>query len=372
LPEGITTRQIFRRRAPPVAVLREFLKMSNTPKCLIIAEVAQAHDGSLGAAHAYIDAIARSGANAVKFQTHIAAAESTAHEPWRVKFSLQDGTRLDYWRRTGFSEEQWAGLQKHAVERGLLFISSPFSIEAAELLRRVGVSAWKIASGEVSNTPLFDYVASTALPVLLSTGMSRLAEIDQAVARFERKSVPLTVLQCTTAYPCPPEKVGLNLLAVFRERYGSKVGLSDHSGKIFAGLAAAAAGADALEVHVTFSRECFGPDVPASLTTAELTELVEGTRFIERMLSSPVNKDELALETEPVRAIFMKSVVARESLPAGKVLAESDLAVKKPGTGIPADRLHELIGRELRHAVAADQLLEESDFLSPFGVTAVA
>jgi N-acetylneuraminate synthase len=285
---------------------------------------------------------------------------------------LQDSTRLDYWRRTGFSEEQWAGLKKHAAERGLLFISSPFSIEAAELLRRVGVAAWKIASGEVSNAPLFDYVASTGLPVLLSTGMSRLAEIDDAVARFQRRNVPLTVLQCTTAYPCPPEKVGLNLLGLFRERYGSKVGLSDHSGKIYAGLAAAAGGADALEVHVTFSRECFGPDVSASLTTAELSELVEGTRFIQRMLASPVNKDELALEAEPVRAIFMKSVVAREALPAGKVLVESDLAVKKPGTGLPADRMHELIGRQLRHRVEADQLLQESDLLSPVGATVVA
>jgi N-acetylneuraminate synthase len=345
--------------------------MGNKRECLIIAEVAQAHDGSLGAAHAYIDAIARAGADAVKFQTHIAAAESTAQEPWRVKFSKQDSTRLDYWRRTGFSEEQWAGLQQHAVERGLLFISSPFSIEAAELLTRVGVAAWKIASGEVSNAPLFDYVAATGLPVLLSTGMSRLAEVDDAVARFKRKNVPLTVLQCTTAYPCPAEKVGLNLLTVFRERYGSKVGLSDHSGKIYAGLAAAAAGADALEVHVTFSRDCFGPDVPASLTTSELSQLVEGTRFIERMLANPVDKDELAREAEPVRNIFMKSVVAREALPAGKVLAASDLAVKKPGTGLPADRLQGLIGRQLRHAVEADQLLAESDLLEPVGASAV-
>jgi N-acetylneuraminate synthase len=346
--------------------------MSSVRKCFIVAEVAQAHDGSLGAAHAYIDTIARAGADAVKFQTHIAAAESTPDEPWRVKFSPQDATRLDYWRRTGFSEEQWAGLAKHAEERGLLFISSPFSIEAAELLRRVGVAVWKIASGEVGNPALFDFVAATGLPVMLSTGMSRLAEIDTAVARLARKNVPLTVLQCTTAYPCPPEKVGLNLLAVFRERYQAKVGLSDHSGQIYAGLAAASAGADALEVHVTFSRECFGPDVPASLTTSELGHLVEGTRLIERMLASPVNKDELAREAEPVRAIFMKSVVARAALPAGRVLAECDLAVKKPGTGIPADRLPELIGRELRCAVEADQLLAESDLLAPCDVTAVA
>jgi len=346
--------------------------MGTTGDCLIIGEVAQAHDGSLGAAHAYIDAIASAGADAVKFQTHIAEAESTRHEQWRVKFSLQDDTRLDYWRRTGFTEEQWAGLKKHATDRGLLFLSSPFSTEAAEMLMRVGVSAWKIASGEVSNPALFDCVASTGLPVILSTGMSRMSEIDSAVARIQSRNIPLTVLQCTTSYPCPPERVGLNMLDIFRSRYKTKAGLSDHSGKIYAGLAAATLGCDALEVHVTFSRECFGPDVPASLTTVELRQLVEGVRAIQKMLANPVAKDKMASDAEPVRAIFMKSVVARAALQAGTILSESHLAIKKPGTGIPAERLPELIGRRLRKAVEADDLLSETDLFEPSSGIAVA
>ncbi len=328
--------------------------------CMIIGEVAQAHDGSLGAAHSYIDAIASAGADAVKFQTHIAAAESTLSEPWRVKFSKQDDTRFDYWRRTSFTEEQWAGLKKHADERGMQFLSSPFSVEAAQLLMRVGVSAWKIASGEANNPHLFDYMASTGLPILLSTGMSRLAEIDDAVARIQSRNLPLTVMQCTTSYPCPPEKVGLNLLSLFRERYHTKVGLSDHSGAIYAGLAAASLGADVLEVHVTFSRECFGPDVPASLTTTELKDLVQGVRAIRRMLANPVEKDEMAAEAAPVRAIFMKSVVARRALRAGTVLTLDDLAMKKPGTGIPAERVHELIGQTLNCSLEPDELLHQS------------
>ncbi|MEO8592814.1 MAG: N-acetylneuraminate synthase family protein [Candidatus Solibacter sp.] len=339
--------------------------------CMIIGEIAQAHDGSLGAAHAYIDTAAKAGADAIKFQTHIAAAESTPSEPWRVKFSPQDETRFDYWVRTGFTEEQWAGLRRHADERGLLFLSSPFSMEAAELLRRVGVAAWKVASGEVTNAPLLDYMTSTGLPVLLSSGMSPTSEVDAAVARFQAHNVPLTVMQCTSAYPCPPEKVGLNLLQVFRERYGCKVGLSDHSGTIYAGLAAAALGADVVEVHLTFSRECFGPDVPASLTPAELTSLVEGVRFIERMAASPVEKDEFAAQVQPLRSIFMKSVVARVPLSAGVVLKASDLAAKKPGVGIPGERLQELVGRRLTRSVEADQVLMESDLVEP-GVSAVA
>lgn len=339
--------------------------------CLIIGEIAQAHDGSLGAAHAYIDAVAKAGADAVKFQTHIASAESTPSEPWRVKFSPQDDTRYDYWTRTGFSEEQWGGLRRHAADRGLLFLSSPFSLEAAELLMRAGVAAWKIASGEVNNTPLFEYITSTGLPVLLSTGMSRLSEIDDAVARIQARGAALTVMQCTSAYPCPPDKVGLNMLPIFRERYSCKVGLSDHSGKIFSGLAAAALGTDVLEVHVTFSRDCFGPDVPASLTVSELGQLVEGVRFIEKMAASPVDKDELASQAEPLRSIFMKSVVARTALPAGTVLRESDLTVKKPGTGIPANRMRELIGLQLRRPVEADEFFAESDLAEP-GISAVA
>ncbi|HEY3453231.1 MAG TPA: N-acetylneuraminate synthase family protein [Bryobacteraceae bacterium] len=337
----------------------------------IIAEVAQAHDGSLGAAHAYIDAIAKAGADAVKFQTHIASAESTRREPWRVKFSEQDATRFDYWQRTSFSEKQWAGLRRHALERGLRFLSSPFSLEAAELLQRVGVSAWKIASGETSHAALFDFVAGSGLPVLVSTGMSPLAEIDRMVARLRGRGVAdLTLLQCTTAYPCPPEKVGLNLLAEFRTRYGVKVGLSDHSGSIYAGLAAGALGAEALEVHVTFSRECFGPDVPASLTTAELAQLVEGSRAIETMLAHPVDKDLLAGEAAPARAIFQKSVVARVPLAAGSVLREADLALKKPGTGLGPERIPELLGRRLARALAADEAISEADLLAPAEVGA--
>lgn len=330
-------------------------------RCLVIGEVAQAHDGSLGFAHAFIDAIAAAGADAVKFQMHLAAAESTPAEPFRVRFSPQDATRYDYWRRMEFSEAQWRGLAEHARERGLLFLSSPFSVEAVELLARVGMPMWKIPSGEVTNGPLLDRVAATGAPVLLSTGMSLLAEIDAAVARLRAHEVTVAVLQCTTAYPCPPEKLGLNLIPIFRERYGCLVGLSDHSGTIYPGLAAATLGIDVLEVHVTLSREMFGPDVPASVTTTELRQLVEGIRFIERMRAHPVEKDAAARELAPLRDLFTKSIVARCALSAGTRLREEDLALKKPGTGMPGDRLPEVVGRRLRRNLAADEVLRPED-----------
>jgi N,N'-diacetyllegionaminate synthase len=332
---------------------------SENSRCLIIGEVAQAHDGSLGLAHSFIDAIANAGADAVKFQTHIAAAESTPTEPWRVKFSPQDESRYAYWKRMEFTENQWVELKRHADERGLLFLSSPFSVEAVELLERVGVGAWKIASGEVGGSRMFERMAATRLPVFLSTGMSTLREIDRAVDRIKSRGLPVTVLQCTTAYPCPPEKVGLNLISFFRDRYQTAVGLSDHSGTIYPGLAAATLGISVLEVHVTLSRDMYGPDVSSSVTTAELKQLVEGVRFIECMKARPVDKDHLATELQPLRRLFGKSIVTRTALAAGTVLREEHLTVKKPGHGLSEDKLGLVLNRRLRIALPADALVLE-------------
>ncbi len=335
--------------------------IGHSRRCLIVAEIAQAHDGSLGLAHAYIDAVAAAGADAVKFQTHIAAAESTPTEPWRVKFSPQDETRYAYWKRMEFTEPQWHGLREHARQANLQFLSSPFSVEAVELLTRVGVDAWKVASGEVTNGPMFDRMADTELPFWLSTGMSTWEEIDLAVKRIGDRQLPLTVMQCTSAYPCPPKVIGLNLIEQFRLRYGCDVGLSDHSGTIYAGLAAVTLGIQVLEVHVTLSREMFGPDVASSITTEQLRELVQGTRFIENAIANPVDKDSLARELEPLRKLFTKSLVARMDLAAGTVLCNEHVALKKPGNGLPPSRLGEILGRRLTRSIPADTLIQEED-----------
>ncbi|MGB5717464.1 MAG: N-acetylneuraminate synthase family protein [Gammaproteobacteria bacterium] len=333
----------------------------NAAPCTIIAEVGQAHDGSLGMAHAFIDSAAGAGADAIKFQTHIAAAESTLAEPWRKRFSLQDETRLDYWRRMEFSAEQWVGLQRHSEERGLLFLSSPFSMEALELLERIGVAGWKIPSGEINNPQLLEGMGRSGRPVMISTGMSPWPEIDAAVARVRAFKVPLAVLQCTSMYPCPPEQVGLNVIGEFRARYQCAVGLSDHSASIYAGLAAASQGIEVLEVHITPSRELFGPDIPASVTTAELRQLVAGIRAIETMRANPVDKSAPPDAVTPLRDIFMKSVVASSDIPAGTLLRAEHLTTKKPGSGIPAERMESLLGLRTRRAVSRDSLISMDD-----------
>jgi N,N'-diacetyllegionaminate synthase len=325
--------------------------------CLIIAEVAQSHDGSLGQAHAFIDAIAQTGADAVKFQTHIADAESTYDEPWRVRFGVQDRTRFEYWKRMEFSQEEWSGLKRHAEEHGLLFLSSPFSSQAVDLLENIGMRVWKIASGEVANSPLLEKVCKTGNPVILSSGMSGWEELGEAVATVRNFGNPLAVLQCTSAYPCPPEKTGLNLIGEIKTRYGCPSGLSDHSGKIYAGLAAAALGSEVVETHVCLSREMFGPDVSVSITTSELRQLVEGVRSIEIMNAHPVDKDRAGEELADLRKIFTKSIHVAETLAAGTVLEARHLELKKPGNGIPPSDLPIIIGARLRHDVSAGDLL---------------
>jgi N,N'-diacetyllegionaminate synthase len=330
-------------------------------RAFLIAEVAQAHDGSLGLAHAFIDAAAEAGADAVKFQTHIAAAESTLDEPFRVRFSHQDDTRYAYWKRMEFSAEQWAGLAGHAREKGLVFLSSAFSVPAVELLARLGMPAWKIASGELSSTAILTAMERAGGPFLLSTGMSGWAEIDALTTRIRGAGRSLAILQCTSRYPTPLEAVGLNVIDEIRQRYGVPAGLSDHSGQVYPAIAAIARGAAVVELHLTLDRHMFGPDVPASLTVDEF-RLVSGFRnALAVMDASAVDKDAVAEELAQMRATFRRSLAPARPLSAGTILAPEMLTAKKPGTGIPEDQLTVLIGRRLRRDVAPDRLLHADD-----------
>ncbi len=327
----------------------------------IVGEVAQAHDGSLGTAHAFIDAIAASGADAVKFQTHIAAAESSQLESFRVKFSRQDTTRYDYWKRMEFTPDQWQDLRDHASQKGLIFLSSPFSVEAVDLLEKLGMPAWKIASGEINNPLLLERIYKTRKPIILSTGLTELHELDMVVKDIKKQSIPLIILQCTTQYPVPPEKAGLNLIQEYNKHYNVPVGLSDHSGKIYNSLAAVTLGASMLEVHVTLSRKAFGPDVSASLTPEELQQLVEGTRLIQNALAHPVKKESLTGEVTELRLIFGKSLVAARDLKKGNILKRDDLTARKPGTGIPVAHIEQTTGKKLKNDIQKGQFLKLTD-----------
>lgn len=327
----------------------------------IVAEVAQAHDGSLGTAHAYVDAVADAGADAVKFQTHIASEESTREEKFRVLFSRQDDTRYAYWKRMEFTPLQWKGLAEHAGNRGLVFLSSPFSARAVEILGDLGVRAWKIGSGEFGSKGLMEAIGKQGGTILLSSGMSRMSEIEEGVKRIRAMGLPLAVFQCTSSYPTPLESVGVNLIEELKERFHCPVGLSDHSGSVFPGLKAMARGADLLEVHVTFDRRLFGPDVKASVTVDELAFLAEAGKAFHTMASNPVDKDRMADELQEMRALFSRSIAPRGDLPSGTVLTEALLTAKKPGTGIPETDMKRIEGKTLKRSVPADRLLSWDD-----------
>ena len=326
---------------------------------IIIAEVGSVHDGSFGNAKCMIDVVTECGADAVKFQTHIAAAETLRDAPMPPYFKGEP--RYEYFQRTAFSLDQLLTLKAHCEAQGVEFLSSPFSIEAVELLESVGVTRYKVPSGEVTNLPLLEAIAQTDKPALLSSGMSSWAELDEAVKTILRHHNRLTVLQCTSEYPCPYEEVGLNVMREIRERYGLPVGLSDHTLTNYAAFAAVTLGASVIEKHLTFSRHMYGSDARHSLEPAEFADLVQGIRAIESMLASPVDKDAVAARLQEMKDIFEKSVVSLVDIPDGTVITAEMVSVKKPGTGIPARRLSEIIGRTTCRHVAKDQLLNEED-----------
>lgn len=313
----------------------------------IIAEVAQSHDGSLGFAHAFIDLAKDCGASAVKFQTHIASEESSEFEPWRTKFSYKDESRFEYWKRMEFSQDEWAGLKNHCDSIGITFVSSPFSVAAVDLLESIGTQSYKIASGELSNLPMLERINQTRKDVLISSGMSNFQEIDDVVKLFETKQI--SVFQCTSKYPVSDEEIGLNVMTDMIERYPAySCGLSDHSGNVFAPLAALALGAQCLEIHLTFHKNAFGPDVPASLDPEQFMIVTEGANRIPKMTQTQVDKDSSPEEFQEMRSIFMKSVYFRRDMTAGTVLAMDDLKILKPTAEIPASQTESVIGRRLK------------------------
>lgn len=337
------------------------LELVNQP--YIIAEIGQAHEGSLGILHSYIDAIAKTGVNAVKFQMHIAEAESSEFEPFRVKFSLEDKTRFDYWKRMGFSLEQWKGIKEHCDEAGLDFICSPFSNLAIEWLEEIGVKCYKIGSGEVNNFLILEKIAKTGKPVILSSGMSSYGELDETVNFLKERNVDFSILQCTTAYPTQPEQYGLNVIGDLKKRYNVSIGFSDHSAKKEVCIAATALGASILEFHVVFDRELFGPDSKASLTIVETKELVESVQNIAKAIANPIDKNDIEA-LKPLKQIFEKSLAINKDLPKNHILTFEDLEAKKPkGFGILASKYKNVIGKTLKADMKQWNFLNEEDIV---------
>lgn len=332
-------------------------------KPFIIAEIAQNHDGSLGMAHAFIDLAASCGADAVKFQTHIAAEESTLDEKFRIPLSGQDATRYDYWRRMEFTADAWQALARHAAEKKIIFLSSAFSVRAVELLRAIGMPAWKIGSGETLSAELMAAMAKAGGPLLLSTGMSPWKEIDSTVETIKNSGASYAVLQCTSQYPTRLEDAGINVIDELRTRYHCPAGLSDHSGLPWPSLVAMARGADIIEAHLTFHKSMYGPDVSSSLTPEAFKTLTDFRDALHIMDKNPVDKNAMAERLKDTKALFTKSIAPARALKAGDIISDDMLAPRKPGTGIHYAKRNEIIGRRLKRDVSPERLLQPEDLM---------
>lgn len=329
----------------------------------IIAEIGNTHEGSLGLAKQFIKSAAECGVDAVKMQTHIFDAESLISAPNPAYF--KDETRKEYFERTAFSLEQWKELKRYTEdELKVDFFSSPFSLEAIDLLESIEISTYKIPSGEVNNIPLLKKIAQTNKKVLLSSGMSSWIEIDNAVETLQSYGCSdLVVLQCTSEYPCPAEQAGLNVLDEIKERYKNiEVGYSDHTLGIAIPLAAVIKGAKVIEKHFTLSKKMYGSDAKNSTEPEEFKRLVNEIREVEKALNNFVDKDEKVKTLTDMKITFEKSIVSASAINKFDTIDLEHLAFKKPGDGIPAKDYEKLIGKQLLKNVDENYQFQWEDF----------
>lgn len=321
---------------------------------MLIAEIGSVHDGSFGNAKKLIELAAQCGADAVKFQTHVAEAETLVDAPSPAYF--KDESRQAYFQRTSFDQTQWRELKETADRCSVRFLSSPFSLEAVDILEAIDVELYKVPSGEVTNVPLLNKIASLGKPVLLSSGMSDWIELDRAVDIFYGRC-ELTVMQCSSVYPCPPDQVGLNVISDIAQRYNCTVGFSDHSIGLAAPIAAAALGAHVIEKHFTFSRHMYGSDAIHSMEPDEFRDLARALKEVWEMQSHPVEKCEMSQYTH-MKKIFEKSIVSAVPIKKGTILEMEHLAFKKPGTGISASEFQDLLGKRMLMDCKANEIIK--------------
>ena len=303
----------------------------------VVAEAGVNHNGDVELALRLVDIAADAGANAVKFQTFSADAlvtESARKAGYQQATTGAGESQRDMLRRLELDADAHARLQAHAAARGLVFFSTPFDEASADLLDTLEVPALKVPSGELTNLPLLRHLAAKKRPLILSTGMGTLAEVEVAVDAIRAAGdPPLAVLHCVSAYPAPPAEVNLRAMDTLRARFGCPVGLSDHTLGTAIALAAVARGAAILEKHMTADRTLPGPDHRASLEPAELAAMIRAIREIESALGDG-EKRPMPSERD-TREVARRSLVAARPIARGERLARGMLAIKRPGTGIP-------------------------------------
>ena len=323
----------------------------------IIAEACENHFGDLDIAKKMIEAAKECGCNAIKFQHHIPDEEMLPSVPVSENFSEP---LYDFLTRCSLSIDQHNELRDHCIDTGIEYLCTPFSYRAAVELYDIGLRAFKIGSGEMTDLPTLKAIASNlGRPMLISTGMSTLEEIDLTYRMLVDMQTPLCLLNCVSEYPPEYDDLNLKVISEMQERYRDAIiGHSDHTPDIYTSLAAVTLGAVVIEKHVTLDKSWAGPDQSVSIDFTQMTELVDGTRKIEAALGSVKRVHE---KEEQIRTWAFRSLVVNRALKVGDVLTRNDLSSKRPGTGIPSKDIAKVVGRTVARSIPANTLLQQSD-----------
>ncbi len=331
--------------------------------CFVIAEIGVNHNGSLDLARELIDASAEAGADAVKFQTFFAAdlvTESARKADYQSRNTGDEGSQHAMLASLELGESDFGDLMAHCAERSIHFLSTPFGFRAADLLERIGVDAFKVSSGDLTYHQLLAHLAQKGKPIILSTGMGTMAEIEVALEVIDRAGpAPVSLLHCVSDYPAAPDTCNLTAMATMEAAFGRPVGWSDHTVGSAVGFAAAALGARIIEKHITLDVTMDGPDHAASMEPAAFGDFVAGIRAISAALGNGIKRPGAAeLRTAEVAR---RSLIAARDLHAGEVIGADDLAILRPGTGLPPAMFTTVVGCRLGRSVSTGEPLTIED-----------
>jgi N,N'-diacetyllegionaminate synthase len=327
--------------------------------CFIIAEAGVNHNGDIGLAKKLIDAAHEAGADAVKFQTFKAEAIVTADAEKAEYQKVTTGSRetqIEMLKKLELKHEDFRELFTYARNKGIIFLSSPFDSDSVDLLDRLGVTAFKIPSGEITNIPLLRHIAGKGKPVILSTGMSDIDEVKEAVKVLRKNGAgEIVLLHCVSAYPARVEETNLRAMATLRRQFNLPVGLSDHTVGIHVPVAAVALGASVIEKHFTLDKKLPGPDHRASLEPGELKEMVAAIRDIEKALGDGIKRT--TAEEADTKKAARRSLVTAKDIPAGTVITGDMLDIKRPGTGLEPKFIIDIIGKKAVKALKSGEII---------------
>ena len=325
----------------------------------VIAEAGVNHNGSLDLARQLVVAAKDAGADAVKFQTFRAEAlvvRGAGKAAYQYRTTDAAESQFDMLKRLELDARAHTDLITHSRNVGIAFLSSPFDEASADLLRALGVERFKLGSGELTNLPLLAHVAAMGKPIIMSTGMATLDEVETALRTFRKHgATDISLLHCVTEYPCPAEQVNLRAMLTLRAAFDVPVGYSDHTEGIEISIAAVAMGARIIEKHFTLDRRMKGPDHMASLEPEEFGRMVRAIRQVSRALGDGIKRP--APCEIPNIPVARKSVVAARAIPAGKVVTREDLTIKRPGHGVAPGEMDKVIGRRAASDLVPDEVI---------------